>query len=85
MKIRSQDCNSYLDFGEVYVQPYQGRAALYVLSRYRSKPVLAGVFEDMARARGVAYEIAWAYEHRQPVFYIPPQNNSCQKSIKGVG
>ncbi len=75
MKIRSQDGNRYMDYGEVYAAPWrgQGRAALYALNEFHENPVCIGIYDDMDRARGVLYEIGLAYQNGERVFYLPVQ------------
>lgn len=75
MKIRTQDTRKYLEFGEIYARSYgnSGQAAVYVTNRFHLEPVCVGIYEDMARAKGVLYEIDLAYQERQRIFYVPAE------------
>ncbi len=72
MKIRSQDCNRYMEYEEVFAAPLRdGRGALYALNRHHDKPVCIGAYSDMGRARGVLYDMGLAYQGGSRVFYLP--------------
>ena len=71
LKIRTQDANRFLEFGEVYAEQSRGRGAVYLQNRIHFRPVLVGVYEDIERARGVCYEIAQAYQNGERIFYAP--------------
>ncbi len=75
MKIRTQDGNRYLEYGEVFVEPYgdTGQAAVCVVNHFHSEPVYIGIYADAARARGVLCEIDWYYKERRGVFYAPAE------------
>lgn len=73
MKIRTQDARHYLEFGEVYAD-YQGNgAAVYLRNNLNQSPVCVGIYGDIARAKGVLYEIDLAYQAKQRVFYAPAE------------
>lgn len=71
MKIRVQDGSRYVDFGDCYITDHGERAAVYINSQYTPVSIVAGVYEDNARARGVLQEIGQAYGEDQRVFYMP--------------
>lgn len=71
MKIGTQDAARYIEFGEAYISPYGSSYAVFVKSRYASDAVLAGLYEDKARAKGVLYEIGLAHEKKTRIFYMP--------------
>lgn len=73
MKIRTQDANRYLEFGENYIEDHLDGAAVFVKSRYNHEAVMAGLYEDAARARGVLLEIGLAHSSCQRVFYMPAE------------
>ena len=75
MKIRTQDYNRYLEYGEVYAEPCgdTGKAAVYVINLFHPEAVCIGVYSDMARARGVLCEMDWSYQARERVFYAPSE------------
>ena len=55
MKIRTQDARQYLEYGEIYTEySHDGKGAtVYVRSRFHNGALFVGVYEDMARAKGV--------------------------------
>ena len=59
MKIRTQDARQYLEYGEIYAEySHDGKGAtVYVRSRFHNGAMFVGVYEDMARAKGVLYEV----------------------------
>ena len=75
MKIRTQDARQYLEYGEIYAEySYDGKGAtVYVRSRFHNGALFVGVYEDMARAKGVLYEVDLAYQAGQRVFYMPAE------------
>ena len=75
MKIRTQDARQYLEYGEIYAEySYDGKGAtVYVRSRFHNGALFVGVYEDMARAKGVLYEVDLAYQTGQRVFYMPAE------------
>lgn len=73
MKIRTQDCNKYMQFGECFVTEKPGVAVVCVRSEYSRETVTAGIYGDMARARGVMEEIMWAYKEGDKIFYMPAE------------
>ena len=75
MKIRTQDAAQYLDYGEVFAELYgrNGMAAVFVRNRFHQKPVRIGVYESMARAKGVLYEMDLAFQAQKQVFYAPAE------------
>lgn len=48
-------------------------ATVYVRSRFHNGALFVGVYEDMARAKGVLYEVDLAYQTGQRVFYMPAE------------
>lgn len=75
MKIRTQDARQYLEYGEIYAEySHDGKGAtVYVRSRFHNGSMFVGVYEDMARAKGVLYEVDLAYQTGQRVFYMPAE------------
>ena len=75
MKIRTQDARQYLEYGEIYTEySHDGKGAtVYVRSRFHNGALFVGVYEDMARAKGVLYEVDLAYQTAQRVFYMPAE------------
>lgn len=75
MKIRTQDARQYLEYGEIYTEySHDGKeATVYVRSRFHNGALFVGVYEDMARAKGVLYEVDLAYQTGQRVFYMPAE------------
>ena len=75
MKIRTQDARQYLEYGEIYAEcSHDGKGAtVYVRSRFHNGALFVGVYEDMARAKGVLYEVDLAYQAGQRVFYMPAE------------
>lgn len=73
MKIRTQDAKQYLEYGEAYAERYGSRSAVFIRSRYQAKPVLAGIYEDEARSKGVLYEIGISYEYQDRIYYMPAE------------
>ena len=75
MKIRTQDARQYLEYGEIYAEySYDGKGAtVYARSRFHNGAMFVGVYEDMARAKGVLYEVDLAYQTGQRVFYMPAE------------
>lgn len=73
MKIRTQDAKRFLDFGECYISACRQGSGIFIQTRYNQKAVLAGIYEDDSRAKGVLYEIALAHSHRERVFYMPAE------------
>ena len=75
MKIRTQDARQYLEYGEIYTEySHDGKGAtVYVRSRFHNGALFVGVYEDMARAKGVLYEVDLAYQACQRFFYIPSE------------
>lgn len=75
MKIRTQDARQYLEYGEIYTEySHDGKGAtVYVRSRFHNGAMFVGVYEDMARAKGVLYEVDLAYQTGQRVFYMPAE------------
>ena len=75
MKIRTQDARHYLEYGEIYTEySHDGKGAtVYVRSRFHNGALFVGVYEDMARAKGVLYEVDLAYQTGQRVFYMPAE------------
>lgn len=61
MKIRTQDAKRYLEFGESYITDCLGSCAVFIKTRYNQEAVMAGLYEDEARAKGVLYEIGLAH------------------------
>lgn len=70
MKIRTQDAKRYLEFGESYIMDYLGSCAVFINNQ---EAVMAGLYEDEARAKGVLYEIGLAHSSCQRVFYMPAE------------
>ena len=75
MKIRPQDARQYLEYGEIYTEySHDGKGAtVYVRSMFHNGALFVGVYEDMARAKGVLYEVDLAYQTGQRVFYMPAE------------
>lgn len=73
MKIRTQDCNRYMQFGECFAVEKSNSAVVCVRSEYSRETVMAGIYEDISRARGVMEEIMWAYREGDKVFYMPAE------------
>lgn len=75
MKIRTQDARQYLEYGEIYAEySHDGKGAtVYVRGRFHNGAMFVGVYEDMARAKGVLYEVDLAYQTGQRVFYMPAE------------
>lgn len=75
MKIRTQDARQFLEYGEIYAEySHDGKGAtVYVRSRFHNGAMFVGVYEDMARAKGVLYEVDLAYQTGQRVFYMPAE------------
>lgn len=74
MKIRTQDSEKYLDFGEAFVGlDWKGGGAVFVANQYHKEPVCIGTYSDVARAKGVLYELDLAYRTGQKVFYAPAE------------
>lgn len=73
MKIRTQDRNKYMQFGECFVTEKPGAAVVCVRSEYSRETVTAGIYADMARARGVMEDIMWAYKEGDKIFYMPAE------------
>ena len=75
MKIRTQDARQYLEYGEIYAEySHDGKGAtVYVRSRFHNGAMFVGVYEDMARAKGVLYEVDLAYQTGQRVLYMPAE------------
>lgn len=75
MKIRTQDARQYLEYGEIYAEySYDGKGAtVYARSRFHNGALFVGIYEDMARAKGVLYEVDLAYQTGQRVFYMPAE------------
>ena len=75
MKIRTQDARQYLEYGEIYTEySHDGKGAtVYVRSRFHNGALFVGVYEDMARAKGVLYQVDLAYQTGQRVFYMPAE------------
>ena len=75
MKIRTQDARQYLEYGEIYAEySHDGKGAtVYVRSRFHNGAMFVVVYEDMARAKGVLYEVDLAYQTGQRVFYMPAE------------
>lgn len=75
MKIRTQDARQYLEYGEIYTEySHDGKGAtVYVRSRFHNGALFVGVYEDMARAKGVLCEVDLAYQTGQRVFYMPAE------------
>jgi hypothetical protein len=75
VKIRTQDARQYLEYGEIYTEySHDGKGAtVYVRSRFHNGALFVGVYEDMARAKGVLYEVDLAYQTGQRVFYMPAE------------
>lgn len=73
MKIRTQDCSKYMSLGECFVAERPGAAVVCVRSEYSRETVTAGIYGDMARARGVMEEIMWAYKEGDKIFYMPAE------------
>ena len=75
MKIRTQDARQYLEYGEIYAEySHDGKGAtVYARSRFHNGALFVGVYEDMARAKGVLYEVDLAYQAGQRVFYMPAE------------
>jgi hypothetical protein len=75
VKIRTQDARQYLEYGEIYAEySHDGKGAtVYVRSRFHNGAMFVGVYEDMARAKGVLYEVDLAYQTGQRVFYMPAE------------
>lgn len=75
MKIRTQDARQYLEYGEIYAEySHDGKGAtVYVRSRFHNGALFVGIYEDMARAKGVLYEVNLAYQTGQRVFYMPAE------------
>lgn len=75
MKIRTQDARQYLEYGGIYAEySHDGKGAtVYVRSRFHNGAMFVGVYEDMARAKGVLYEVDLAYQTGQRVFYMPAE------------
>ena len=75
MKIRTQDARQYLEYGEIYAEySHDGKGAtVYVRSRFHNGALFVGVNEDMARAKGILYEVDLAYQTGQRVFYMPAE------------
>lgn len=71
MKIRTQEANKVLEFGEGFVEKRGYEGGVFIRGRYGRDTVLAGIYEDESRAKGVLQEILYAYEIRKPVFYMP--------------
>jgi len=71
MKIRTQDCNRYVEFGECFVEMGEGGAIIWIRSPYGGKTVVGGVYEDIPAARGVMSEMDWAYRLGRKIFYMP--------------
>lgn len=75
MKIRTQDSRYCPEYGEIYTEySHDGKGAtVYVRSRFHNGALFVGVYEDMARAKGVLYEVDLAYQAGQRVFYMPAE------------
>ena len=73
MKIRTQDAKQYLEYGETFIERSGNRSAVFVRSRYQSKPVLAGIYEREERSKGVLYEIGLSYKGQERVYYMPAE------------
>ena len=75
MKIKTQDARQYLEYSEIYAEySHDGKGAtVYVRSRFHNGAMFVGVYEDMARAKGVLYEVDLAYQTGQRVFYMPAE------------
>lgn len=73
MKIRTQDARQYIEYGEAFIQRHGSETGVYLRSRYQKVPVLAGVYEDEARGRGVLYEMGIAYKERESIYYMPAE------------
>ena len=71
MKIRTQDADKYLYYGEAYVENRLGHGVVYVRNQYHTRGIPAGIYEDAIRASGVLYEMGLAYQSGQKVFYMP--------------
>ena len=71
MKIRTQDARRFLDFGECHIENCNSGTGVYIKTRYNQEAILAGVYEDDARAKGVLYEIGLAHSGKTKVFYMP--------------
>lgn len=71
MKIRTQDARQYIEYGEAYTADYGGRSVVFVRTRYQPKPVLAGIYEDEERSKGVLYEMGTAYKNQERIYYMP--------------
>lgn len=73
MKIRTQDAKQYVEYGEAYIERYGNRSAVFVRTRYQSKPVLAGFYENEERSKGVLYEIGLSYKSQDRIYYMPAE------------
>lgn len=71
MKIRTQDAQQYLEYGEAFIQSHGSETGVYLRSHYQKTPVLAGIYENDARGKGVLYEMGLAYENRELIYYMP--------------
>lgn len=71
MKIRTQDCNRYVQLGECFAVEKVNGAIVFVRSEYSREAVTAWIYEDVSRARGVMEEIMWAYKSGDKIFYMP--------------
>ncbi len=71
MKIRTQDARQYLEYGEAYTADYGSGSAVFVRTRYQSESVLAGIYDDEARSKGVLYEMGLAYKNQERIYYMP--------------
>ncbi|WP_312427116.1 hypothetical protein [Lacrimispora sp.] len=72
MKIRTQDARRFLELSECYIEDCMNGCGIYVKSRYSRNSVLAGKYEDEARAKGVMHEICIAESRLERIFYMPP-------------
>ncbi len=71
MKVRTQDSERYLEFGETHMAQYGTAYGVFISNHYHNQAMLAGVYAEEARARGVIYEIGLSYQAKDRVFYMP--------------
>ena len=72
MKIRTQDANKFIHFCEGYIKSTgTGCCGVYIQNYYGKNGILAGVYLEEERARGVLHDVVASEGSGTKVFYMP--------------
>lgn len=71
MKIYSQDGTGIYEFGSVWIGKHPTYSIICGRSYSEENAVILGTYSDIARARGVLFDIDTAYQKGKSIFYMP--------------